>query len=73
VSLIKEYYKNYYGKEDADVTEDAAKTVEALETTVNAPFTTYLLTNTDKSIEKISSLTNSSFDIVSEYAKTHRK
>ena len=66
-SLIREYYENYYNKEE-NIPLVLVKKSEA-----NTPFATYLLQNTDKSAEEISQLTDTSVEVINELRKTIQK
>lgn len=61
-SLIREYYKNNYEKEQISTTKPAATPAPA--SAPNIPFINYLLDNTDKSVEEIAQLTGAPVDVV---------
>ncbi len=59
-SLIREYYQENYNKEKVDISE-------VLIASLNKPFVTYLLQNTDKSVQEIAQLTNSTPEIIAKF------
>jgi hypothetical protein len=69
-SLIREYYKNNYR---VDEKENEGKVAAPAKTEANMPFVTYLLENTNKSIEEISMLTNTPVDVVETLKKSRSK
>lgn len=67
-ALIKEYYRNHYA--DASWNDNKAAVPPAL---LNKPFVSYLLDNTDKTVEEIARLTNSTADIITAFKQTREK
>lgn len=66
-ALVREYFKENYKKEEQGVA--VQKPTEPL----NEAFVNYLLDNSDKTVEEIAMLTNSSPEIIAEYKERRNK